>query len=588
MTSLASAEAPPDVFARAIGERPRAGSFPVPNVGGVDGLFSTAWLLVHAAGESGRLRRLIAELEDLAKADVPHAGPLLLLARIADHSASSDELRNLINKQLTPSPSEQTNDMLDWALAGAACLDRADLLAAGQQIFETMLERIGPAPSQHALPFLRRARAIAIFKQHDDAGPALLWDPGLKFWIPAGEENAVRSATGAVHEIWLAHEGHIVHVAGPRNDYLCFRYPLAGTFEFQVEAQTGGKEATCGNIAFGGLAYGVDGNGNEFRVWGLDMGQMIARPFPYVRKEQSPTYQRLILRSSETGVEYLMNGHPVWTDSLLNTPSPWLALRAFGDCIPAFRNLRLTGNPVIPREVRMSDGDSMRGWLTQFYTCKASRAVPVDDVNTIINPPPQQADQPGANAPPDKAQFDWFMHNGVIHGAKRDESFRAAAQSRLTYFRPLQDGESIRYEFLYEPGKHEVHPALGRLAFLIEPVGVRVHWLTGGETDWTGLPENNATIEPLNRRGPRILPLNPGQWNRLTVALGDNTLRLMLNDVECYSRNMEAENSRRFSLYYDRSRSAAQVRDVVLHGDWPEQLTAEERSDLLAPRQTVD
>ncbi len=55
-----------------------------------------------------------------------------------------------------------------------------------------------------------------------------------------------------------------------------------------------------------------------------------------------------------------------------------------------------------------------------------------------------------------------------------------ANQSRLYYFRPLHDGDTISYEFLYEPGQVMVHPAIDRLAFLLEEGGVRIHWMTAG------------------------------------------------------------------------------------------------------------
>lgn len=597
MASIASVEAPPDAFARAIGERPQANVFPVSEVGGVDGLFSTAWSLVRAAADSGRLRRLTSELEELAKADVPSAGHVLWLARLAEESSPVEDLRGLIDKRLeslrqaghgappteapTSAPSEGVvvGDDLQEVVVGAACLQRPELCAAGQRVFETLLELIVDESSLSVRPFLRRAGAIAILKQHAGAEANLLAGPNLKFWIPASEENALRSAAGAVRETWLAHEDHILHLAGPHNDYLCFRYPLTGAFEFQVEAQNGGREHTFGNLAFGGLAYGVAGNADEFRVWGLDMQQMLTRPFPFVRKEQWPTYQRLTLRSSDQGVQHLVNGHPVWTDPLLKSTSPWLALRCFGNYVPAFRSFRLAGDPVIPREVRMSDGNLLRGWFTQFYPSNVSPAVPLTDEPAAIQAAP---------TPTDAAPYDWYIREGVIHGTHREELFRSAAQSRLTYFRPLQNDESIDYEFLYEPGQHEVHPALGRLAFLIEPGGVRMHWLTGGAAEWTGLDENNATIEPLNRRGPRPLPLQAGEWNRVAMALQADTLTLTLNDVEIYSRKMEAENSRRFSLYHDRNRAAVQARNVVLRGNWPEQLTEEDRKNLLAPRAGPD
>lgn len=57
----------------------------------------------------------------------------------------------------------------------------------------------------------------------------------------------------------------------------------------------------------------------------------------------------------------------------------------------------------------------------------------------------------------------------------------ADRESLVRYFRPLEDGDTLTYEFLHEPGRVEIHPALGRLAFLIETSGVRIHWITAGD-----------------------------------------------------------------------------------------------------------
>ena len=82
LTTIVPADAPPEVFARALGERPRRDSFTVAEVGGVSGLFCSAWELTRAADEVGRLRRLTAEISALADADVPHAPIVLTLIRI--------------------------------------------------------------------------------------------------------------------------------------------------------------------------------------------------------------------------------------------------------------------------------------------------------------------------------------------------------------------------------------------------------------------------------------------------------------------------------------------------------------------------
>jgi len=62
MTALTPIDAPPTVFARALGERPRRDAFAVSQINGVQGIFSSAWLLVTSADQAGHLRRLSAEL----------------------------------------------------------------------------------------------------------------------------------------------------------------------------------------------------------------------------------------------------------------------------------------------------------------------------------------------------------------------------------------------------------------------------------------------------------------------------------------------------------------------------------------------
>jgi hypothetical protein len=135
----------------------------------------------------------------------------------------------------------------------------------------------------------------------------------------------------------------------------------------------------------------------------------------------------------------------------------------------------------------------------------------------------------------------------------------------------------------YEPGEAEVHPTLGRLAFLIEPDGVRLHWLTDGEREWTGLSVDNTIIEPFNRRGPKPLPLKTGDWNRVTIALAHDRVTLSLNAATIYQQPLESDIDPQFGLYHDRRASAVRVRNVVMTGDWPEALPTSLLAELTSP-----
>ena len=132
----------------------------------------------------------------------------------------------------------------------------------------------------------------------------------------------------------------------------------------------------------------------------------------------------------------------------------------------------------------------------------------------------------------------------------------------------------LSYEFLYEPDQVMVHPALDRLAFLIEPDGVRLHWMTVGTNDPSGLPADNVADEPAGRHGLAKPPLKPGEWNAMHVRRDGDRITLSLNGETIYERGLEPGNAGQFGLYHDKERTSVQVRNVELRGRWPEAIPA--------------
>ena len=586
LTTITPTLAPPPVFARVLGERPRRDSFAVPAIGEVRGLFSTAWSLVAAADECGRLRRLTADVSALVEEDVPNSQLLLTLIKIVAATREDEELRDALREYAARIGQAEGGTVFEDDLAvAAACLTQDGLVAVGESILKTKLEQTYGAESLRVRPFLRYAHATAIRKRYGNAADGPLPRSDLQLWLPSSTTRVWPSPQGSVHPLWLSDKDHILHAFGPRNDYLFFKYPLTGEFEFSCETQLGGAGGTDGCVAYGGLGYEVWSARNLAKIWDSSFQKLTEFHCPFVLGGSLPTFNRFSLKSTPDGITFAANGHPIWVDTSKGRASPWIGLRSFGERVPIFRNFKLVGNPVIPRQVNLSAGGSLRGWVSDYY----GESTP---------PPPEQV-EPGVQAFFRRmlTSYDWSAGDarpvggegagdttsgGMIHGAKRAGPNEITMQSRLYYLRPLQNGESISYEFEYQPGQLEVHPALGRIAFLIEPAGVRLHWMTDGEQEWTGLPEDNAVAEPLNRRGPKPLPLVAGEWNRMTVELARDKLTLSLNETQIYTRKMEPEIERTFGLYHDKKRSAVRVRNVVLRGDWPEQLTAEQRNNLAA------
>jgi len=579
-TTYVPRDAPPEIFARLLRERPRETSFAVSSIGGVPGLFSTGWTLVQAADELGRLNRLTIELEELAGQDVPNAEVLLMLARLADDRIDGDEAKSqleaLSNKLSQTAqlrmPDRPVIHSSQVALAAVA-LHHEDLQPSSVSILEGLGEQANSLGAPRLIAFLRVAHAVAVQTHIGESGPEFLMRNRLKYWVPVSNVTVATSAQGAVPAMWLTLEEHILHLTGSQNDVLFFRYPLTGEFDFTCETQIGGPEGTDGGLVYGGLQFQSADREERLNVWDADLEHVTLKPCPFVRQEPDRAiFNRVSIRSKEDQVHFAANLHPMWFDHPASLQSPWLGLRSRGEHRPMFRNFKLTGQPVIPREVTLSRGSELRGWQTDFFgESQPSYTAGTPPVNAIQEDGPV----PVVETP------DWFIVDGVIEATKRSPVEGPSHESLLLYQRPLLDSETISYEFFHEAGSTEVHPTVGRMAFLLEPNGVRIRWITDGALEWTGLKENNATLEPLNRRGPRPFPLKDGEWNHLSITRNEETINLTLNDSLVYSRKMEPHLGRKFGLYRDRAR-VVQVRNVVLTGDWPEKLPDEFRENPTA------
>jgi hypothetical protein len=303
-------------------------------------------------------------------------------------------------------------------------------------------------------------------------------------------------------------------------------------------------------------------------------------------------------------VRYLVNGYLYYEDKEPSPTSPWLSLFTRAERHTAWRGFSLKGTPTIPQEVKLCVADRLEGWISSFYneTQPLRRTTTTTDRfgNVIAARRSVRSASSAARSirrrTVDPDEYDWSAEEGVIRGRRvmsasavvnrnynpdQELSLGVASESALTYHRPLRDGDVLSYEFRYEPGQVMVHPALDRLAFLLEPGGVRLHWMTTGTADASGLPADNVADEPDARRGPKALPLKSGDWNTLKVAITGDIASLELNGQPICERRLEVDNSRQFGLFHDKERTSARVRNVVLKGRWPEQLSTQDRDKLV-------
>ncbi len=164
-------------------------------------------------------------------------------------------------------------------------------------------------------------------------------------------------------------------------------------------------------------------------------------------------------------------------------------------------------------------------------------------------------------SPSDKANLGWTVDNGELQSGV-GYTGGPGNQSLIQYVRPLLPGEKVEYEFYYQPGTFEVHPSLGRTAFLIRPAGLERHWLTEPHTSWKTPADNHFAVD-----GAGPLKLLAGQWNTGTLEARSDRLIISINGQVAAELPWRYDvTSNTFGLFHVKGQTQVRVRNVVISG----------------------
>lgn len=353
-------------------------------------------------------------------------------------------------------------------------------------------------------------------------------------------------------------------------DSLYFQSPLQGNYSIECETTTSSWEDS--HVLAGGMWVASVADLKSYRL-GTIRGEHRLRDI--APKLVKPVGWNLLRTVARDGViTTYVNGRQLHSERLPEDHVPWVAIHSYIRRNGVTRNIRITGNPLIPDRLQLTAVEKLSGWVSYFDESVGGATAdwrPLDDLSNgdgII----------GMRRPISTGQVSRLSgHDEITSGNRMAETLR---ESLLQYHRPmLEDGE-IEYEFYYQLDESHTHPALDRLAFMLEPSGVRIHWITDGKYDRTDLDPANISDEPQNRRGSGPLPLKVDSWNRLRLSLVGNVVQLSLNGHDVYERKLEATNQRTFGLFHYSDQTEALVRNVVWRGEWPRSLPPVEEQEL--------
>ncbi|MGC1272146.1 MAG: DUF1581 domain-containing protein, partial [Planctomycetaceae bacterium] len=447
-TALAPAAEPPKEFA--VPPDPCREAFDVELDPPVTG---TAAALVSLAKRHGKLVELMTEVDRAAEANVENAAMLSVLAHVAAGSGDEATARlHTITEEFFATPPEKIDfqvevpELLLVAFAAATVPElRPDAARIAHRIENVGRNKgHGLHPSGRFLVAMCQALDAGLnpgdVLLRDDFGP---WRVG-RMPRPQDRNNA------RIPAVWVLRKGVARQAAGSESDTLAFRYPLAGSFDVIVDAWDGSYAESF--PGFNGLSYEAYAWNKKAAAYELGHWGGGEASFPNKQAESYNTY-RIRVRPGE--VRCFVNGDEMHVDTAATAAAPFLTLNCFFSRSGWFRGAKIEGDPVIPREVHLLDGDRLDGWVEYFYgETKPAR-------------PDVQAGG-GVGRQDDGGEPFWNVTGGVLT-ARTPPTSRQFQQSWIYYHRPLWDDESIEYEFFHDGGHGVAHPSLGRLAFLLEP-----------------------------------------------------------------------------------------------------------------------
>lgn len=468
---------------------------------------------------AGRLDAMLA----LAPADVdpPQAlrGPLLLCVHEAARRAKTSAAVVGPAYRITMSYRE-VRDPEAWHRQFSAAYARAEQTAASG---------VGPASAP----------------QPASASPSTPWRAAVR-------PLARLRGAGAPRPEWKIESGKADRFVGHDEDFLYFPLPLRGNYDVECDL-TGFNWREC-QLLVAGKWVGPVYDHQSYDLGDIRGVEKRIKFAPPLSKTNDTIHYRTTVRAGVATTWF--NGRKIHEEPLPAEHEPWLAIRSPSRNRSGVRNLRITGEPHIPEVLRLSDSPELAGWIPYF-----GDSIPrgMQDWSHSIGPDGR----------------------GEICGARRPEVPPGRyLESLLAYHRPMFEDGAMEYEFWHEPGRFAAHPALDRLCFLLEGDGVKLHWLTDGKYDRTGLPPDNAFDEPENCRGAGSLPLNSNAWNRVRLSVAADTASLELNGRLVYQRRLESTNQRTFGLFHFADQSELRVRDVTWKGRWATALPAREAQVL--------
>ncbi len=231
-------------------------------------------------------------------------------------------------------------------------------------------------------------------------------------------------------------------------------------------------------------------------------------------------------------------------DSKAFENAPWIGLGPHSETFITKPILRAEGK--LPKRIALLGEQVKDGWV--FYSSVRGNNQPFNRVS------------------PSVTQATWELKERQL--TSLDEPMHREAIGAIENVRGAFAGETIHYEFFYEPDAIVAHPYVDRTVFIIDPSGIEEIWQD------QNLPFSRSLAKPVSNssfQSSRSIPLKENDWNQVEVALHEGKLTLQINGRLAYERPWPRPHGSSFGFFKPQNR-ISRIRNVELSGHWPETL----------------
>lgn len=345
-------------------------------------------------------------------------------------------------------------------------------------------------------------------------------------------------------------------------------FPLAGDFQFEIESEM--RDSGFYGIRYGGIESRPGDRDSLFKggvanTAILTAGDQTYRRYDIANFHPGESHRHSIERIGDR-VDSKFDGQ-TYASINVDSSSPFVSIGIDPFSLLAINRIRLTGNPVIPREVRLIS-ETMRGWQSSNFFA------PFID-HGLASDPSEAADDPAApiwSVKDGELAFDAPPQNG-------DNNMRFDAFSRsatVWYDWPLRKGDRVTGEFYFEADRCGCTWLIDSLQLVATADRVFAIPISA---DGASVSEEVVSRFPLCDDVQIDVDNAPVEgWNTVTIVNQGERTRVTLNGELLISVPNSSSNSSSSSMSsavdfgLRPTGEKMRVRNLVLTGDWPEQV----------------